>query len=179
MAIIAGSASVRTAGREDVSALAELMSIYVRETYNSGWHGSAEALLRDGFGREFDMQVASIGGNLVGLAAWRKTYDLHHCMSGGEMTDMFVVPELRGKSIGPLLVCAVAAEVRRNGGQFLRGQAVDEPSVRRLYERVAIGSANVECTLSGRAFRTLADLARASPRQVAGSLPPKSWNYEG
>ncbi len=179
MATIAGSACVRPAVLEDVSALAELMSIYVRETYNADWHGSAEALRRDGFGREFEMQVASIEGNLVGMAAWRKTYDLHHCMGGSEITDMFVVPELRGKSIGPLLVCAVAAEVLRNGGHFLRGQSVNEPSVRRLYERVAIGSANVECTLSGRAFRTLAKLARTSPKQIASSLPPKSWNYEG
>ena len=169
---------IRAAIPADAPALAALIRSYMRETYDDDWHGSLEALSRDGFGREFDMHLALRGDDVVGFLAWRRTYDLHHCMSGGEVIDMFVVPAVRGRSVGPSLVCAVADEVLRRGGQFLRGQAVDDPSVRRLYERVAVSFGVVECTVSGRAFRSLAALRHASPRSLARSLPAKSANYE-
>ncbi|MDP8912546.1 MAG: GNAT family N-acetyltransferase [Pseudomonadota bacterium] len=159
-------------------ALAALMSSYMRETYHDTWHGSPEAMALDGFGREFEMHVASTGDDLLGLAAWRKAYDLHHCISGAEVFDMFVVPAVRGRSIGASLICAVAAEVLQRGGKFLKGQAVDDLSVRRLYERVSVSFVAVECMLAGRALRTMASLASASPREMVRSLPPKAWNYE-
>ena len=155
------------------------MADYMREAYGDAWHGSPEALLRDGFGAAFEMQVVELaGGTVGGLAAWRRTYDLHHCTCGGEIVDMFVLPALRGKGVGPALVCAVAAEVLRAGGVFLRGQSVEEPSVRRLYDRVAVGSAVTEFTIAGRALRTLAELAGSPPLSMARGLPDKSWNYE-
>jgi hypothetical protein len=91
---------------------------------------------------------------------------------------MFVTQTARGSAIGALLVCAVAAEIHARGGLFLRGQAVDARSVRRLYERVAVTATTMECTISGRAFRTLSNLAGGTPRDLASSVPAKSWNYE-
>ncbi|MBA3525723.1 MAG: hypothetical protein M3438_06430 [Pseudomonadota bacterium] len=44
--------------------------------------------------------------------------------------------------------------------------------------QVAVSFAAVDCTVTGRAFRTLAKLADASPEAVVRSLPSKSWNYE-
>ena len=175
---IAKPASIRPARPEDVPALAAMMVGYMREAFDDDWHGSAEALSRDGFGREFEMHVASSNADLVGLVAWRKAYDLHHCTSGAEVIDMFVVPAFRGRGIGPAMVCSVAAEVIQRGGKFLKGQAVEDRSVRRLYERAAVTFVAVECMLSGRALRTLAGLAHASPRTLARSLPQSSWNYE-
>ncbi|HEX7240820.1 MAG TPA: GNAT family N-acetyltransferase [Longimicrobiaceae bacterium] len=170
---------IRPAEASDAPALARLMEAYMRETYRDSWHGSAEALLRDGFGREFEVHVARTReGRVVGLVAWRRAYDLHHCVAGAEIFDMYVVPEFRTRSLGPALVCAVAAEVRRRGGAFIRGQAVDDPAVRRLYGRVAVCSPGVECTIGGRALRRLADLAGSPARTLARSLPEKSWNYE-
>lgn len=169
---------IRPARPEDVTALAAMMSSYMRETYDDDWHGSVGALAWDGFGREFQMHVAFKAGDLVGLVAWRKAYDLHHCTSGGEVMDMFVVPMFRGRGLGASLVCAVAAEVVQAGGRFLKGQAVEDLSVRRLYARVAINFAAVDCTLAGRALRTMAGLADASPKEIARSLPLRSWNFE-
>ncbi len=153
--------NIRPATRADVPDVAALLRSYMRETYNDDWHGSAEGLARDGFGQEFEMHVALKEGDLVGFAGWRQAYDLHHCTIGAEVFDMFVVPAARGRSIGPSLVCAIAGEVLRRGGKFLKGQAVDDPSVRRLYQRVAISFVAVECTIAGRALRTMASLCVA------------------
>ena len=173
------SATIRPAQPSDMHAIIGLMQSYMLEAYCDSWHGSAEALEKD-LGREFEIHVAASACNaeLVGLVVWKRAYDFHHCMAGGEIIDMFVAHAVRGRSIGPLLVCAVAAEIHARGGFFLRGQAVDEPSVRRLYERVAVTATTMECTISGRAFRTLSNLAGRSSRDLACGLPAKSWNYE-
>ena len=171
--------AIRAARAADVPSIAEMMHAYMHETYRSSWHGSAEALSRDGFGRRFDMQVAAApSGEVVALAAWQRIYDLHHCIAGGEVIDMYVLPRLRGRGVGPALICAVAAEVQMQGGLFVKGQAVDEQSVRKLYERVAVSNAVVDCTIGGRAFRRLASLAGSPVKSVASSLPDKSWNYQ-
>lgn len=168
----------RAARPTDVPAITALMISYMRETYDDEWHGSAEALERDGFGRDFHIHLATAGGAVVGMVAWHDSYDLHHCMKGAEVIDMFVVREARGRSVGPALVCAVAAAVLKRGGRFLRGQATEDAAVRRLYERVAICNVALQCTISGRAFRTLAGLDSESPRLIARSLPDKAWNRE-
>ena len=174
------SATIRPAQPGDVPAIVGLMHSYMQEAYGDIWHGSADALAKDGFGHEFDIQVAasSCDGGLCGLVAWTRAYDFHHCMAGGEIIDMFVTPAVRGRSIGPLLVCAVAAEVHARGGLFLRGQAVKDRAVRRLYERVAVTAMTIECTISGRAFRTLSKLAGGTAKDVARRLPDRTWNYE-
>lgn len=171
--------NIRSATREDVSQIAQLMHTYMSETYSSTWYGSEDAVLQDGFGRHFNMQVAVAGPDrLLGLACWRSAYDFHHCMLGGEVIDMFVTSPSRGKGIGPALVCAVAAQVQQQGGCFLRGQAVEDASVRKLYGRVAVTGAAVECTVSGRAFRAVAALASQPAKVIVRTLPAREWNYE-
>ena len=174
------SATIRPAQPGDVPAIIELMHSYMGEAYGDSWHGSADALANHGFGQEFEIHVAAYGcdGELCGLIAWNRAYDLHHCLVGGEIIDMFVTPAVRGRSIGPLLVCAVAAEVHARGGLFLRGQAVKDRAVRRLYERVAVTATNMERALSGRAFRRLSKLAGGTAKDVARRLPDRTWNYE-
>ena len=62
---------VRAATVEDVPRVAELMREYMHELFGSAWHGSAEALARDGFGAAFDLMVAARpDGELVAFAGW-------------------------------------------------------------------------------------------------------------
>jgi len=178
MTSIAEPVALRAATPADVPALAALMRSYMRETYNDDWHGSADAMARDGFGRDFEMHVAAKGGDLVGMVAWRKAYDLHHCTVGVEVIDMFVAPpgpRQRHRSAPGLRRRRRGAPPRR---QVPQGPGRRRPSVRRLYERVAITFLAVECIVAGRALRTLAQLAHAGAQALARSLPEKSWNHE-
>lgn len=150
----------------------------MRETYADSWHGCAQALSSDGFGRHFHLKVACSAPQILGFAAWRDTYDVHHCTIGGEIVDMFVLPAARGKGIGPALVCAVASDLRHKRGVFLKGQGVDDPSVRHLYERVAVRSNAVDYIVSGRAFRRIAELDSVRGKTLVRSLPGRSWSYE-
>jgi len=52
---------VRAAEQSDIPALVQLLEAYMRETCKVSWQGSAEALHRDGFGREFETYVAVTG----------------------------------------------------------------------------------------------------------------------
>jgi GNAT superfamily N-acetyltransferase len=157
----------------------QLLEVYMRETFKAPWHGSAEALRRDGFGREFETHVAVTGdGCVMGFVAWTKSYDLHHCLTGGYILDLYVAPGSRGRGVAPAFVCTVAAEILRRGGTYVKGQAVDNRAVQRLYARFAMCFPGADCIVGGRAFRRLAALAGCSARVAARSLPEKSWNYE-
>lgn len=63
------------------------------------------------------------------------------------------------------------------GGGFLKGGAVDPVTANRLYTRFAPAFGN-PYTLSGRAFRRLAEFGGASARELVRSLPKKAWNFE-
>ena len=68
---------VRPGERRDVPGLVRLLEAYMREVFASPWHGTAEALTRDGFGQEFETQVAtSDADEVVGFATWMKSYDV-------------------------------------------------------------------------------------------------------
>ena len=171
--------TVRAAEQSDIPALVQLLEAYMRETFKVSWQGSAEALHRDGFGREFETYVAVTGdGQVIGFAAWTKSYDLHHCLTGGNILDLYVVPASRGRGVAPALVCTVAAEILQRGGTYVKGQAVDNRAVQRLYARFAMCFPGADCTVGGRALRRLAELAGHAPRVAARSLPEKPWNYE-
>ena len=171
--------TVRATDQRDVPTLVQLLEAYMHETFKVAWRGSAEALHRDGFGQEFECQVAvTSDGRVIGFVAWTKSYDLHHCMTGGSILDLYVLPESRGRGVAPALVCAVAAEIRRRGGTYVKGQAVNNRAVQRLYDRFAMGFPGADYIVGGRAFRRLAELAGFPARVAVQSLPEKSWNYE-
>ncbi len=165
----------RSATPADCALVACLLHDYMHETYSSTWHGSASKLNRDGFGAHFNMTVADVAQEIVGFVAWRSTYDLHHCMPGMEVIDMFVGPGDRGRGIAACLLACVAAQGAGAGATFMTGGAVDRGSARRLYGRSTM-SYGGQAYLSGRAFRAFAELAGASPRQLIKSLPPREWN---
>jgi GNAT superfamily N-acetyltransferase len=168
----------RAAASDDVAALVPLLEAYMAETYGDRWHGDPETLARDLGGRcTIEVAVAE-DGRLVGLLAWATGYDLHHCAAGAEVIDLYVAPPWRGRGVALSLACAAAARAQRLGGRWLKGTAVETGSGRRLYGRIAVCGATRECTVGGRAFRRLAELAGRPPREMAAGLPEPGWNHE-
>jgi len=171
---------IRKAEPNDVPHLVKLLDAYMRETYDGEWRGNAERLERDLFvGREFEMLVAENGTKeIVGFIALNYTYDLHHCLKGSTVIDFYVLPESRGRGIGLLLAVESAAEIQKRGGDFLHGGAVENETVRRFYNRIAMSFPNGECYVSGRAFRHLAGLSGRGVRDIIKNLPAVDWNYQ-
>jgi GNAT superfamily N-acetyltransferase len=174
-----GVLRIRPATFEDVPPLVALLDAYMQEVFNSAWHGSRDALMSDGFGAKFELILAeSANGQIVGFVAWQHSYDLHHCVAGVEVIDMYVAPLSRGRAVSLLLIAELASRVRDFGGLFVKGQAVARRGVQGLYERVAMSFPGADCIIGGRAFRALADLAGRPARFIVKNLPDKSWNHE-
>jgi predicted N-acetyltransferase YhbS len=168
---------VRLVEPPDVPALAELNRRYMAELFGRRWNGSEERLANDLFVDRVVSAAIAEREAPVGFVAWSPAYDLHHCIRGAQLADLYVEPAARGGAVAPALVARACAEVRAAGGVYLVGTAVGEGPAR-LYARVASTWPTVEAILGGRAFRTLADLAGASPRAIARGLPRPEWNLE-
>ncbi len=161
--------------------LAELLASYVQEAYAGRWYGSDSALVADAAAQRVQLLVATAdAGSIVGFVAWNHAYDLHFCMSGGNVLDLYVAPAARSRSVAVRLLSALARDVHARGGRFLKAQALaPHTPAYRLYARVAVMKDALDCTVSGRAFRRIAELAERPPREIARSLPPVAWTYEG
>ena len=170
---------IRSAHLHDTKALVGLIRSYMLELFDLKWSGSLSALERDGFGAEFESVVAeSQKGSFIGFGAWRRSYDLHHCMSGGELMDLYVEPKYRGQGIALCIIASVAQQIHDQGGHYIRGKAIPNQMVERFYSRVAVSFPGTEYNIGGRAFRCLAEISGQSSREMLLSLPQKSWNYE-
>ena len=171
--------TIRPAGEEDYQRIAEMFDRYLREAMRAEWHGSAtrlRAAVLEGIAHL--LLAAADDGSPIGFIAWTDAYDFHHCVRGGSVEDMYVEPAFRGRGLGIRLLADAAASIQDGGGVFLRGMAVGEPSVRKLYARAAVCRETRECTLSGRAFRELVQLRGRGLRELARSLPDVSGNHE-
>lgn len=170
---------IRGAHAKDATPLAVLFQSYVSEAFGADWAGSPEQFAKDIASQDARVLVAENGTRtLVGFVAWARSYDFHHCVRGGTIEDLYIVPQVRNQGLGVRLVLAVAGKIHENGGVFLRGMSVDAPAVAKLYERVAVCHGTQECTISGRAFRRLVELRGRTLREIAGQLPEPAWNYE-
>jgi GNAT superfamily N-acetyltransferase len=178
--------TTRLATAGDIPSLVSMLTAFMKEAFDRPWSGSPEALARDGLGQRFQMMAAVAGSapdraledNLVGFAAWQPHYDLHHCLWGGEVIDMYVGRRERGRGVALVLLASIAAHVREGGGSFVMGQSVPDPRVQRMYERLAVSFPGASCYVGGRAFRALAELRGAAPRTIARGLPDRAWNHE-
>ena len=115
---------------------------------------------------------------VVAFAAWVSSYDLHHCMKGGEVIDLYVCPSHRGHGVAMLLIARIAMAIQEHGGTYIKGQALDNPAAQRLYQRCARCFPGTECYVSGRAFRQLAELSGKRVREIVSHMPETAWNYE-
>jgi GNAT superfamily N-acetyltransferase len=170
---------IRKAVQKDVSQLGKLLDAYVRETYQGAWGGNVGLLERHLIENAVEMLLAETPGReTVAFIAWTYAYDLHWCMKGGLIVDLYVCPAHRGRGAAVLLAVCLAEEIQKRGGTFLHGGAVENAVVHRLYNRVAMVQPNGECYVSGRAFRHLANLSGKSVREIVVNLPEAAWNYE-
>ncbi len=170
---------VRPATLDDLPGLTALLEAYMLETFRRPWGGTSQRLAQDGFGAEFELMVAETELlTPIAFAAWASHYDLHHCMKGGAVIDLFVESVHRGRGVAAQLMIAIATQVQQQGGEYITGGAVDSPSAQRFYRRCAHSFSAVECYVSGRAFRRLAELSGQPLVDVVKNLPEVSWNYE-
>lgn len=169
--------ALRQARPEDVEAIAALLRAYMHETYTAEWRGSTADLIRDGLGAKFRLLVAELASGVVGLLAWEQSYDLHHCLGGGHVLDLYVTPAHRHKGLAVQLIARASSIIYQEGGAFIKGGAVDTGSGSRLYGRFAPAFGN-DYILGGRAFRHLASLSELPARALARSMPKKDWNFE-
>lgn len=95
----------------------------------------AELLLKD---RTAEIIGARLDGRLVGYAVY---FDLPDTMTGmrtGQLDDLFVIQDARGRRVGHALIDALAAEGEKRGWLQIRWMVPEKPaSARRLAEQLA------------------------------------------
>src|SRR5262245_65847739 len=96
---------IRKATRNDIACLEKLLNVYMQESFQRAWGGTAQRLEQHGFGREFEMIVAEASDQeVVAFAAWVSSYDLHHCMKCGEVIDLYVCLSYWGQGVEMMLI---------------------------------------------------------------------------
>jgi GNAT superfamily N-acetyltransferase len=168
--------TVRRATPTDVEALVALIEEFARGHPAEHYPRSMAVMQAAYFGPRAIARVlmAERRGEPVGFGGWHKVFDLFWAMYGGEADGLYVKPRQRGLGIAPTIIAAICADIRSEGGRFLRGTYTDK--VGRLYERVAVGSLQRECHVSAMAFHSVADLAGRLPRRLLRGLPKKWLN---
>ena len=147
------------------------------ETYHDGWRGSVNGLLQDGFGARFRALLATRADQAVGLVAWERSYDLHHCLTGGHILDLYVAHRHRARGAAVQLIARAAGAIHHEGGAFIKGGAVDSGTGSRLYGRFAPAFGN-DYILGGKAFRHLAAQSTLPVRKLVRSMPKRECNFE-
>jgi GNAT superfamily N-acetyltransferase len=145
------------------------------ELFRKPWGGHVDQLSADMTAERVHIAVAIESGEPCGFIAWSDDYDIHHCVRGASVCELYVDPRRRGAGIAAQLVAFACRQVSDGGGAFLKGTAV--PSAVKLYDRVAWGWDCREMIVGGRAFRALAKLAGARPREIARGLPDPASNH--
>jgi GNAT superfamily N-acetyltransferase len=168
---------VRETSPGDVHTVATLLRAYMLETYNEEWRGSVTGLLHDGFGAHFRALIAMLADQAVGFLAWERSYDLHHCLTGGHVLDLYVIPRHRARGIAVQLLARAAGIIHSEDGAFIKGGAVESGTGSRLYGRFAPAFGN-DYILGGRAFRHLAAQSDLPIRKLVRSMPKRQWNFE-
>ncbi len=116
-------------------------------------------------------------GRVVGMAQWRRVYDMFWDMYGGQAEFLYVRPDARGRGVALAIMTTVCSRVRASGGEFLYGSGNAETTP--LYERVMVaGGQSTDCHLSGEAFAVMADLAGRPVRDMVRNLPAPALNRQ-
>jgi GNAT superfamily N-acetyltransferase len=147
---------VRRFEPRDAEQVSALFADYMRELFGARNAMTPERLVA-GHGVHFELALAAEGDDIVGFAAWRRTYDLHNDAGGGEVADFFVAPSHRGRGVAVQLVAGVAAGVQRCGGVFLSSLVLqDDPARVKLARRWGVGFAGEHTYLAPAIFERMA-----------------------
>src|SRR5215472_1046170 len=158
---------VRPFEPDDAAQVSSLFAAYMAEALG-GQSVMTPARLIEGCGRRFELTVAAADGRIVGFAAWRETYDLHHAVGGGEIADAFVAPSHRGRGVAVQLVAGVAAAIKAREGAFLYSLVLpDDPARLRLARRWGVGFAGEHTYLAQDVFERMADWGGQGPVRPA------------
>jgi GNAT superfamily N-acetyltransferase len=168
---------IRETSPDDVHRFATLLRAYMLETYHEEWRGSVNGLLEDGFGAHFHALIAVFADQAVGFLAWERSYDLHHCLTGGHILDLYVIHRHRARGVAVQLLARAAGIIHSDDGAFMKGGAVESGTGSRLYGRFAPAFGN-DYILGGKAFRHLAAQANLPIRTLVRSAPKREWNFE-
>ncbi len=155
--------------------IASLYTLMV--SYHPEWRGELARLSTDLESAKVSMASVSYGNVPIGLVAWTPTYDLNWCFPGGEITDLFVTPAHRGFGAALLLTSVAAEGVRTSGGSFVSGKT-NNTAILGSARRFASVEPDGSVYISGRAFKTLAELSGRPIREIIQKLPPRDWNYQ-
>jgi GNAT superfamily N-acetyltransferase len=171
--------TIKLASTDKTKSLANTIRAYCKEILDIESTISPEAIEQDGFGKHFQIVVAENSKEqIVGFAAWERSYDLHWGVHGGNILDMYVMKEFRGFGIAHKMLTFVCEQIYNEGGVFLKGEAIDQGMAQRMSGRISISVSGTEYILSGRAFREFARLSGKSALEIARGLPTKDMNYQ-
>jgi len=85
----------------DLEQLEPLIQGYVQNHLSMAqWGGSLERLLQDYAAGYVQLMLVRCEGHGVGFGAWESSYDLHHCVRGAAVIDLYVQPQFRCRSLG-------------------------------------------------------------------------------
>lgn len=156
---------VRAFEPDDARDVAALFAAYMAEALGGASLMTPERFAA-GCGRYFELTVAA-DGPLIGFAAWRETYDLHHAVPGGEVMDFFVARSHRGRGVAAQLVAGVAAAVKSRGGAFLYSLVLpDDPARLKLARRWGVGFAGEHTYLGQDVFERMAGWGGRGPARA-------------
>lgn len=151
----------------DAQEVAALFAAYMAEALG-GESVMTPDRLTAGCGRYFELAVAADSSSLVGFAAWRESYDLHHAIPGGEVMDFFVAPSHRGRGVAVQLAAGVAAAVKARGGAFLYSLVLPgDPARLKLALRWGVGFVGEHTYLAQEVFDRMADWGGCAPARAA------------
>ena len=170
--------TIRLAQVKDIKIFISLLDEYMMELFKKNTTLDIDTCLKDGFGKCFNVILAEKSDEVIGFGVWEKTYDIHWGIKGGNILDLFVKKEHRGFGVAVQILIAIANEVQMDGGLFLKGMAVDDERVSKLYKRLAIGFKGEDCIIGGKAFKKLSELRGKTAIDIIRNLPKKEWNYE-
>jgi ribosomal protein S18 acetylase RimI-like enzyme len=156
---------LRPARPGDCPALAGFLGALFREIGRPPVQDMEGKLRRDGFGAEpaFAAVIAETAEHVpIGYALFWQTYTTESAMSGGLLSDLYVVPAWRRRGAARALMAAAARASAEAGGEFLVW-AVDAGNIQaRAFYRTLSREApeQVVCGCDVRQFARLADDAR-------------------
>ena len=156
---------LRPAGAADCAVLAAFLGALFQEIGRAPVDDMEGRLRRDGFGQDpaYTAVIAETPeGVPIGYALFWPTYTTESAMSGGLLSDLFVVPAWRRHGAARALMAEAARHIAAAGGEFLVWAVdADNGRAQQFYRTLSREAPeNVICACDLRQFAQLADDGR-------------------